>query len=227
MKGHIFQERSPQISSSNIVRRIRKQVDDGAHKILRGTHLTLRNQGDPLRLKIWVIVQNLLRPSQSSQLCSSPANLRDDNSQCSQHVPRADAVDPDVRMRPFDRQATGQMSDSSLGSIVWRLRLRHVDDRTGHRSDHDDAALGLALHQMPRKSGCAQVGAVDVDAPQFLNAVEGVTDCVEVLRESGGRHHAVDFAMLFDDGCHRAIDGIGGGDVAGVGCDAGVSRHGR
>ncbi len=126
--------------------------------------------------------------------------------QCSQHVAGADDVDADTCMGPFDGQTRGQMADGCLGCVVGCLRLRDVDDGPGHGSDHDDAALCVSLHQVTGDAGCEQVGPVDVDAPEFLDSIERISDCVEVLGEAGGCDQMVDFAVVLDDFGDRGVD---------------------
>lgn len=77
------------------------------------------------------------------------------------------------------------MSHGSLGSVIRRLRLRHVDDAPGHGADHDDAAGCLALHQVLGYACGEEICAVHVNAPELLHPVERVADCVEVFGEPG------------------------------------------
>lgn len=138
-----------------------------------------------------------------------------------QHVSGRDAIYPDTRMRPFHGQRTGQMADSRFGGIVGRLRLRNIDNGATHTSDKDNTSWRSPLHEMPRDARGEEVGAVDVDAPEFLHAFVGVFDCVEVFGEACGSHEVVDFAVGGDDGGEGVVDGGGRGDVGVVRGDFG------
>ena len=51
-----------EISPRRIATRATKQVDHGAHQVFRVSHLTLRDQRDPLAAKLGVVIENLLGP---------------------------------------------------------------------------------------------------------------------------------------------------------------------
>jgi hypothetical protein len=91
------------------------------------------------------------------------------------------------------------MAHGRLRSIVWRLRLRHVDNGAGHATDEDDAARGLALHEVLCDARGEEVGTVDVDAPQLLHPVVGVVYGIVVFGEAGRGDEGVYFAVLFYD----------------------------
>jgi hypothetical protein len=101
------------------------------------------------------------------------------------HVTGLDDVDSDVGVSPLDSQRAAEMTDSSLGSVVGSLGLRHVDDSATHASNEDNATRSLALHKVTSDSGSEEVGAVDVDTPELSHTVDGVLDGVEVLGEAG------------------------------------------
>ena len=105
--------------------------------------------------------------------------------QRSEHVTGRDAVDSDTGMRPLDGERRGHVPDSGFGGVVGSLRLWDVDNGAAHGADHDNAAIGLALHQVLRDTDGEQPGAVDVDTPQLLHAVVWVVYGWEVLCESG------------------------------------------
>lgn len=133
--------------------------------------------------------------------------------QGSQHIAGTDAVDADIVAGPLDGERGSKMAHGSLGSVVRRLGLGHVDNGAGHAADHDNAAGSLALHQVLGDAGGEEVCAVDVDTPELLHAVERVRDGVEVLREAGRGDEIVDFAVLgkhFRDG---GVDGVGARNV--------------
>ena len=136
------------------------------------------------------------------------------NLQSREHVARRDAVDANAVLRPLDSQAGSQVPDSSLCCIVWGLRLGHVDDGTRHAANHDHAAWGLALHEVLGDSNCVQIGAVDIDAPELLNAVVRVRDCIVVLGESSRGDEIVHLAMSFEDFCERLVDRVRARDIA-------------
>lgn len=104
-----------------------------------------------------------------------------DGLQRSKHVAGRDRVDSDASVRPLNRQARSEMSDRRLGRIVWCLRLRDVDDRSTHTSNHDHAAIDLALHEMLGDSDSEEVGTINIDAPELLDTVVGIGDGVKVL----------------------------------------------
>lgn len=97
-----------QVGARHIPRSIAAQEGDGPHEIFRTTHLALRNQARPLLRECWVVVENLLGPATWVSLvkCTECGVLRKDL-QGREHVPRADAIHSDPRMRPFDRQRAG------------------------------------------------------------------------------------------------------------------------
>jgi len=49
-----------QVSAIHVQTGIAGQERDGAHEILRAAHLTDRNEGSPLLLELWVIIEDLL-----------------------------------------------------------------------------------------------------------------------------------------------------------------------
>jgi len=100
---------------------------------------------------------------------------------------------------PFDSERRSHVPDGGFGGVVGSLRLRNVDNGTAHGSDHDNAAIGLALHQVLRDADSEQPGAVNVDTPQLLHAVVRVVDGWEVLGESGRGDEVVDLAVLRND----------------------------
>ena len=116
-------------------------------------------------------------------------------------------------MRPFYRQARGQLAHRRLGGVVGRLRLRHVHDSPTHGSHHDHAALRLAPDEMAADGRGPQVRAVDVDAPQLPHAVRGVLDGVEVLGEPGRGDQMVYPAVLAQNLVQGRVDGAGVCDV--------------
>ena len=98
-------------------------------------------------------------------------------------------------MGPLDRQTRRQMPNRRFRGIIRRLWLGHVDDGPGHGPDHDDAARGFALHEVARHAHGEEIGAVDVDAPEFFHPVVGVGDGVVVFGEAGRGDEVVDFAV--------------------------------
>ena len=124
-------------------------------------------------------------------------------------------------MSPLDGQTGGQMTDCSLGGVVWSLWLGHVDDRSRHATDHDHATLGLSLHEMLGDSSSEKVGAVDIDTPQLLDTVVWVADSVKVLGETSRSHEVVNLAVIANDLLDGVVNGIGVGNIGIVGCDLG------
>lgn len=120
--------------------------------------------------------------------------------QSSQHISRADTVDSDVRMCPLNRQTGSKVSDRRLGCVVRCLGLRHIDDSTGHTSNHDDAAVcDIASHQVTGDTCREEVCAIDIDAPQLLYPLVWVCLCGEVLGEAGRGDQVVNLAVLVKD----------------------------
>ena len=99
------------------------------------------------------------------------------------------------------------MSDCSLSRIVGSLRLRHIDNGSGHATDHDDAARYLPLHEVLRDCHRVQVGTVNVDSPKLLYAVMGVGDGVVVLGEASRRDEVVDLTVRLEDLGEGLVDG--------------------
>jgi hypothetical protein len=121
---------------------------------------------------------------------------------------------------PLDGERRSHVPDRGFGGVVGSLRLWDVDNGTAHGADHDNAAIGLALHQVLCDTNGEQPGAVDVDTPQLLHAVVWVVDSWVVLGEAGRGDKVVDLAVHRDDlveGCgHR----LGLGDIGVVCGDA-------
>ena len=108
------------------------------------------------------------------------------------------------------------MTHSSLGRVVRRLRLRHVDNSTGHATNADNATRCTTTHQVLSSLNTEEICSVDVDAPELLHALIGVGDSFVVLAEAGRGDKAVNFAVLFDYGGEGLGDGFGGGDITEV-----------
>jgi hypothetical protein len=147
------------------------------------------------------------------------------DSQSCQHVSRRDAVDADAGMSPLDGQTRCQMSYGGFGGVVRCLWLRHVDDGARHAADEDNAARRVPLHQMLRDSHGVEVGSINVDPPELLDAVVGVRDGIVVFGEPGRCHQVVDFSMLFDNLGERLADRRRTRDIAEMGCDFGHSAR--
>ena len=111
-----------------------------------------------------------------------------DNLQGREHIARADAIDANAGMRPFDGEASREVPHRRLRRVVGRLRLRDVDDAPRHAADHNDTPGGLALHQMFRHADREQVGPINIDPPQLLHPVVRVRDCIVVFGEPSGRN---------------------------------------
>jgi len=140
-------------------------------------------------------------------------------SQGSKHVTRRDGVDTDSSVCPLDGQTGAEMTDRSLGRVVWSLWLRHVDNGTRHTANHDHAALGLPLHEMLGHADGEKVGAVNIDAPQLLDAVVWVADCVKVLGEASRSDEVIDLAVIADDLLDDLVDRFRIRDIGVVSCD--------
>ena len=111
------------------------------------------------------------------------------------------------------------MPDSCFGGVVGSLRLWDVDNGTAHGADHDNAAVGLALHQVLCDTNSEQPRAVDVNTPQLLHTVVWVVNSWVVLGEPGGGDEVVDLAVLRDDLVEGRSHGLGLGDIGVVSGD--------
>lgn len=151
--------------------------------------------------------------------------IKEEHSQRGQHVAGADAVDADVGVSPLNSHRRRQMPHSSLRSVVRSLGLRDVDNGAGHRADHHDAAGRLTFHQVLGHASREEVGAVDVDAPELLDAIERILNRVEVLGEASRGHQVVDLAVLANDLGKDIRDRVGGGNIGVVGGDLGDTNQ--
>lgn len=70
---------------------------------------------------------------------------------------------------------------------------------------------------MPRYGCCVQIGPVHIDSPEFLDAVKGIRDGVEVLGKASRCHQMVDLAVICNDFGNGPVDRILVGDVGIVG----------
>ncbi len=128
-------------------------------------------------------------------------------------------------MRPLHRQTTRQVPHGCLRSIIWRLRLRYIDNCSGHTPDKDHSTRRLTLDEVLRDADGEEICAVDIDAPELADPLDGVVDGLEVLGEAGGGDEVVDFAVLGDNFCDSGFDGFLRRDVGVVGSyfgDSGV-----
>lgn len=126
--------------------------------------------------------------------------------QRSKHITRADIVYSDSAACPLNRQTRGQMSHRRFRSIVRRLRLRHIDNRTRHAPDKDNAPRRLTIHKVLSDASSEEVSAVDVDTPELLHPIVGIVYGVVVFGESGGCDEHVDFTVGFDDAFYAVRD---------------------
>ena len=116
-------------------------------------------------------------------------------------------------MCPFNCQATCQMPYGGLGRIIRRLRLRYIDNGSGHGSNHNHTATCFSFHQMAGHSYRKQIGAIDIDPPKLFDAIEWVLNGVKVLCKAGRSHQMIDFAVILDDFGDCLIDRVRIGDV--------------
>ena len=115
------------------------------------------------------------------------------------------------------------MSDCGFGGVVRGLWLRYIDDGAGHGSDHHHRALSLAIEQMFSIFTSPEICAVDIDAPEFVEAVGRVGDGIKVFSKAGGGDQVVDFAMVTEDFGEAGFDGLVIRNVAEVGGNLGVA----
>jgi len=140
-------------------------------------------------------------------------------SQSSEHVTRRDGIDTNSGVCPLDSQTGSQVTDSSLGSVVWSLWLWNVDDRTRHATNHDNGARSLSLQEVLCDTNGEEVCSVNVDTPQLLDTVVWVVDGVEVLGETSRGDQVVDLAVVANDILDTAVNGLRVGDIGVVSSD--------
>ena len=72
---------------------------------------------------------------------------------------------------------------------------------------------------MPGKCTGPKVGAIHVDAPEFVQTIGRIGNGVEVLREAGRGDEVVDFAVVGQDLVETGFDRLRVGNVGKVGRD--------
>lgn len=152
-----------EICSGYVSRSIWEQKGNWSHQVFWLSHLTLWNEGDPLVLQIWVVIENLLG-SEVWNISTAPCTLRwvvlevVDLQSC-EHVTWWDAVDSDASVGPFNCQTWRQMANGCLGCVVRCLWLGDVDNCTGHATDEDNASWGFAFHEVFGNVDCEKVSS--------------------------------------------------------------------
>lgn len=101
------------------------------------------------------------------------------------------------------------------------MGLGNIDNGTTHAANEDHAAGGLAFHQVLGDGDGKEVSAIDIDAPQLAQAVDGVIDGIVVLGETGTGDQVVDLAVLRDDAVDAGLDTIRVRNVSVVSRDLG------
>jgi hypothetical protein len=101
-------ERTSQVRACDITRRVRGQERHGAHQVFGLSHLALWDQGRPLFLEVWIVVEDFLGSVRSLLALCFPLEvgkwLRERGDvQCSEHITRRNAIHPNPRMRPLNR----------------------------------------------------------------------------------------------------------------------------
>ena len=76
---------------------------------------------------------------------------------------------------------------------------------------------------MPGERARPEVGAIHVDAPEFVQTVWRIGDGVEVFSETSRSDKVVDFAVVCEDLVKARMDGFWVGDVGEVRCDFGMA----
>ena len=89
-----------------------------------------------------------------------------------------------------------------------RLRLGHIDNRSGHTPDEDHAPRALTAHEVPGHLAGKEVGAIHVDAPEAAHAIGRVLGRGEVLGEAGRGDEVVDSAVPGKDGSDAGLDRV-------------------
>lgn len=198
-----------QVCSGDIATGITEQVDHGTLQVGGRSHFADGDEGGPFLVELRVVVEDFTCPilvhfvsllSESFDRATWAAKEWKKNLQSGQHVTGADTVDSDVGVCPFHGQTGSEVPDGGLCGVVGCLGLGHVDDGAGHATDHDDAAVGdVALHQVASDARGEEVRAVDIDAPEFLDALVGVHLGGVVLGEASRGHEVVDLSVLVED----------------------------
>lgn len=125
--GHGVAAVDTKVSTGDVAGRVRQQERQGAHEVLGPAHLALGDERNPLLPEVWVVVEYLLGaarcgPGVSAKVlgdtAASAVRETRGNLQGRQHVPRRDAVDADVCVRPLDGQRRGQVADGCFGRVV-------------------------------------------------------------------------------------------------------------
>ena len=51
-----------EVGAGDVFAGVAEQEGDRAHEVFRGTHLTLRDQGGPLAVQLWVVIEDFAGP---------------------------------------------------------------------------------------------------------------------------------------------------------------------
>ena len=135
---------------------------------------------------------------------------------------RGQAVDPDVVLRPFDRQGLHQADQGHLGRAIVGLAEIPVQARGG--GGHDDAAVACISHDVPDGLGAVD-GAHQMDVHDEAEIVQPHLGEGLVAQDAGIVHQDIDPTPFF----HRRGDhGLNRGEVGdrgGIGHGLAARRH--
>lgn len=124
-------------------------------------------------------------------------------------------------MRPFDSEASSKMANRRFRRVVGGLRLWDIDNGPWHGPDQHHTARSFSLHEVPSYRGSIQVGAVHIDSPKFLDAIERIYNSIKIFRETSGGYQMVNLTMLTYNLDYRFIDRIWIWDIGIMRCDFG------
>ncbi|KAH3668147.1 hypothetical protein OGAPHI_001901 [Ogataea philodendri] len=125
-------------------------------------------------------------------------------------------VDSSTKGGELHTKRLGQVDTSSLGSVVWHLVVRNVDNHSGHRGGDDQRALSILLEHLSDVLG-AVVNTVEVDVHDSVPVLVVVVDVVEdgsgFPNNTGVGDKHVDGAEVLNDLVNGILDVLRGGNV--------------
>lgn len=122
--------------------------------------------------------------------------MEDATLQCCEHVTRADAIDTNIGVSPFDSQTANEMSHSGLRGIIWCLGLWNVHNAAAHAANAYDATGRVSAHEVLGGFHGKAVCSIDVHAPKLLHAIVWVANRIVVLCKAGRGDESVNLAVL-------------------------------
>ena len=120
------------------------------------------------------------------------------------------------RLSPEPRVTVHLIMSTTKGRHV-RLWLWNVHDGSAHAPDQHHAARGAAMHEVARYGRREEIGAVDVDAPETTDTVDGIVDGGEVFDDAGRSDEVVYLTVRGEDVVDASSNAGLVGDVGEVG----------